>query len=92
MFVNMLPIKHETYPSHGKIYSLHAFIEIETQDYRVFVYEGATPLPIDYGASGDVASDMAHAKMDVVDALIKAAKQDVDAQGDGILGMRSWSR
>lgn len=92
MFVNMLPIRHETYQSNGKTYGIQAFVEVETLYHRVFVFEGKEPLLVQYGASGGVADGMVYAKMDVIEELVKAAKQDIDTANNGILGIRSWTK
>jgi hypothetical protein len=78
MFTHMDSVRTEVHATHQAKYELAVYRIVETGEYRVYISKGDQGLGLLASASAEIVSDGRTGGVDIVEALVQAARDEID--------------
>lgn len=78
MFAHMDSVRTEVHAAYQAKYELTVYRVVETGEYRVYISKGGQGLGLLASASVEIVSDGREGGMDIVEALVQAARDEID--------------
>ena len=78
MFIHMNLVRTESHTARSAEYELAVYQVVENGEYRVYISKAGNGLGLVAFASSEVVSDGRTVGVDIVEALVQAAKNEID--------------